>query len=187
MFCRFCSSRICAVDPPPRRCPECGSAGWEWSSETREDLLARLRLGVRDILKSNRVAGIGRTTTGQVVAVLPILFDRWLALPEVHGELLGVVDCLDHIDAMLPDDESATRCRRPQAAAPKRSAKMVRHEKNARIFAECVHLRRQGLQHTEIARHMRCGLTTVKRALNAARAAGEPLPRRIDKKSVLLT
>jgi len=119
----------------------------------------------------------------------PDSFDRWLALPEIHGELLGVVDCLDHIDAMLPDDESATSCRRPHAAAPKRPApaKQSSHDRSAWLYAQCVQLRRQGLQQREISERLHCHIATVVKYLRRASVNGERLPARIDKPSTLAT
>ncbi len=73
-------------------CPDCGAEHWRWADETREELLIRLSMATRDILKGYSSAGIGKTPDGVTVAIIPPMVDRWLACPGVHGELLGVLN-----------------------------------------------------------------------------------------------
>ncbi len=113
--CRHCGYEHTLHSRPPIVCRNCGCTDWQeyWVSEQSQDVIFRLKLAVRDILKINPFAGIGRTPDGHFVALIPYMCDRWLMNPELYGEFEGTVNNLEQIEPMLfgPTGVQATRTR----------------------------------------------------------------------------
>ena len=103
-ICRHCGyEHILKGGLLPPACRSCGCTDWAeyWATETSSDLIFRLKIAVRHILKSNQFAGIGRDPDGHYIVLIPYMCDRWLMNPALYGDFQGTVNDPEQIEPML--------------------------------------------------------------------------------------
>ena len=114
-ICRHCGEEYTPPTKPPHNCPACGCPDWTdyWALETRDRVVVRLKQAVRDILKTSAFAGIGCDPEGHYIAMIPMMVERWLLNPDLYGEIIGVVQDIEQLEAMIygPSGASAMKTR----------------------------------------------------------------------------